>query len=731
MADMNALQSVLTSAGKNYLRLDNAEGNVRTATSGIFSRWLARIPTAGAKEQNRATIDSLVGKLRGVEGYGDQLAGLVQGRLAALRQSGRPLSGRQAAEVISQAGNEARQAYIKSSLPALADRHLGKLESMFGEPAGSFTSLRGQIVSDAEKILAARGVNAGAAPGAVEQAFLEAFMDCLLRDGFHTQDVMDMLVTAEKELGRGYSPHLTNEDVLPLMRAEIKKAVLAGLAADLAAEQVIDKSGACVAACREVIRREYRGEFSRLAGPLLDASSSGTVFSSQALGAFRDRGLDGRITPDLLRGLGEGILAAMTDHFSGRTPLGLPPELELRTFRNQMINQAMGVYQEVKAEAGQALELLLSGHRTQGALEALEAFMAGGMARLKASGAEPELFFRAAVSAVLDAWSNVMTDSPVKVLATPGSSLFDAVYQLGKREELAAPSRILMDALREKAELLEENEKTRKINLGMLEPSDLMTIPLISSSFRWPVDPSRLSLGFQRKEILPPGEFIAGGPLTSRSGRTTPDNGMVQGARDAWQQELRPKISDMFLFQRGSVPYPPGPQDPNAPEWGASIQFDKDVVRTPVLVNGTAVRTTDAFMALFPDRRTASLISRALHQSLILAVPPSAPQAIKDTLYERLLDAENVVTVGGLYPRSQLPSVTALEDGSYRLRYEMNHVYNDKPFTTDAGVYARPSMNIRSHGYAVEFVFDPRVAPSPGQPPAVSDVQVDLLVRTL
>jgi len=213
LVDIGVFQNTLAAAGKNYVRLDPGGGNVRTTTSGVFSRWRARSPDQAAQELNRATIDALVGKLRMTEGYGRQLANLVAGRLAEYRESGRPLSGRDAARIVSQANNEARDAFLRqrnierSISDAVAQvTPDGLIRTMAGGLAaelgvtGELAAWQGAMRESVRTALTAIAKQADRAPtdAEVETAVRDALqrMDTAMRDvnGMATQTTVDGLI---------------------------------------------------------------------------------------------------------------------------------------------------------------------------------------------------------------------------------------------------------------------------------------------------------------------------------------------------------------------------------------------------------------------------------------------------------------------------------------------------------------------------------------------------------
>jgi hypothetical protein len=147
--------------------------------------------------------------------------------------------------------------------------------------------------------------------------------------------------------------------------------------------------------------------------------------------------------------------------------------------------------------------------------------------------------------------------------------------------------------------------------------------------------------------------------------------------RSVWRESVEASIQHMGFYMNESkgIPYPPGSSDPNSQDWALSHQFTIDLNRSSLAVDGQKITSTDAFITAFADRRTATLLSRVLHQGMGGAFIDTAPEPIAREM--AIVFSQPHIMAEKKADAPQSGSITSLGDGTFRVRYEFGKVVRD------------------------------------------------------
>jgi len=723
---LQTLQAQLAAAGKNYIRLDQPDGDVRTTTTGVFSRWRARNPDPEARRQNQTTVNALVDKLRGVEGYGDRLADLVAGRMSTLCASGQPLSGREVAQIVSQANNEARDVYLRKESVALAVRDIvaqttadGLTRNLFfvsqTTPDGLITTLAGDLVRDlgvteiklsawvksiqemVKIALTAKADQTGRTPteAEVKQAIVNALLHHYVKS--FGEDILGVV---------GFA--VCTDDFAPTVLEAMPELL----------ERLLREAGSCVRDAYEnagttsqprlykafkdkseqLIRNWFRERTAQSVNksiPLVVADDSSFCQAVNQRIQQRDPGIavSGKALTELAKIINKQMAAHLAGYAERRPLANFPSAREIDLERDRVLDnyfaaridayvQHPGLSDAERNAARAALlksmlpldpnhfDTLQLAQRAAGVL-----FKTLAVAdSVEETRANLEDFLRDydAVNAGLPRGSTIEDFQPVVFLAF-SAALEEVDGDSALLSKLLAPGSAFLRSVRQAVrgtykEMVIQQALIEKLKERLASPQN----PWLQSTY--PIDADFLPLRFR--------------PHLQREGAVNLAARLKDPATlEAWRQNERRAIVEYGTYSnvRNKVLHPTGFADPNDPRWTLGSTFSVDLPRDGFLVNGTLVNSEAEFLGLMPDRRTAAQVSRVLHQGLAGVIIIEAPPELRDLLLNATSTAP--LGAGDLRIVAQRGSATSLGDGAYRITYEAGfHVRQMSDVTLSPGV---------------------------------------------
>ena len=182
-----------------------------------------------------------------------------------------------------------------------------------------------------------------------------------------------------------------------------------------------------------------------------------------------------------------------------------------------------------------------------------------------------------------------------------------------------------------------------------------------------------------------------------------------------------------YSSETEKIPYPSGFPDPDDPQWKVGEQFEKDVVRRHILVDGAVVATPQDLLDGVADRRAAAQLSRVMHQGAfgILAnnAPPDLFQAYSLARpFHRNMDSSRTM---------QTSSVVALGGGAYRCTI-MIHWRVDDPRQAEEVYGSGPAVDMVAPGNRMtDLVFKGSFILRTGDQPQIQDCETDWAMTVL
>jgi len=734
--DLSALRASLARAGRNYVALGEGDGDPRPTTSGPLGRFRARRPDAAAQEANRAAVDALVARLRGVAGYGDALADAVRGRLAGLRQSGKPLSGRVAAGAIAEALPGAQEAHVRREHARInvrdtvsrvtPDGLLGTLGRGMAASLGvSGDELAAWLPAVQESVrtqLEALAERAGQSPA--EADVRRAIGVALLKAVAEARG--PALVEAARQ-ALGIASPLDIDRVRWWLGAPSEL----GATADRALSGAVPLDAALRDWCQSVARRLHRSAVVRelersIPAPVPDGSPFGQAVNLRV----RERGA-GADAPahrmaDMALRLRELAERAI---LSRQPPGGLPSPAELDALRDGLLDEYFGQLDAYAARpdlpadaraAARAVQLETLGvvkpahHGAAAGLQRAGSALVAALARAGTPGETRELLegfgrdFNAALGALPGDTGQDEIGSIVELALGAALRRPDAPAILGR---LATPGSAFLQALGtlEGATYLESPLWAKMLTMALRDRMEALTSPQNPwlAHFGLPVDPFLLPAG-QRPGARRAGTADLVPPLA------TPE------VRRSWNAALLPQVAEMGRFDdRARQPYPTGFADPNDPRWTVSEQCALDIHRHPFVLDGLETGSPEAFTARMPDRRAAAQVSRVLHQGLAALLGTAAPPALQGPIMGALA-TPHLLDIGRAEPY-QSGTAVSLGGGAFRITYEFGK-HARQTAGLDPSPDGRALTDMRG---SVSFTIQT------GPEPQIRDLEADAMVLAL
>ena len=731
--NLQSLQAQLATADKNYMGMAPSGGDLRATTTNVFGRWQASRPNPAAQERNRATIDALVGKLRGVQGFGNSLADAVKGQLAQLRESGQPLSGRQASTVINSVLRGVQEQYMRGLYTSANINDIvakttadGLIKSMGPEHIADFAitpqelkDWEARIQDSVRTALTAKAADAGRTPNS--QEIKQAIQDALTKEVIATRGPA---MLAQGKAGLGLTAPIDEAKLLKQLSGIGTLEHMKGCATPGATltKYISDKvSSEHYAALRVAVHESIPSEV-----------EDGSDFHRAVNDRIHLRNLSITVPGKKLDELSDRLFQQVRGFFHNRRPMGdLPTRSQIDAKRNELLDAYFkqidtfttrpgftdfekSVFKNVMLQSISALKPAYFEFVVEMQKKATTLFQGlMGDPTLEEATAMIEQLGKDYFAMLPRVPQGYGQDDMQAVTNLGFLSALQFVPTSELLDKLAAPGSIYMRAM---GQLMPDPYKTPPAWAGVLGATlkscvEARTSPQNPFLSHFDLPPNlRLMATSARPDLQRTGVTEAFAPLV--------DPLVGRDLQLKWTSNAQTQITEMGTLEvrRPPTPYPTGFANPNDPQWTVSEQFVNDVLRDGALINGALVNDVQGFVAQMPDARAAAQVSRVMHQGLagIIggAMPPNIRNMYLDTFATPHLVNQLTKT------NTQMMGLASLGGGAFRVAYEFGRHVNNLSDVQENRIGQKPT-DLFSH---ISFVIQT------GPEFTISDVKVDASV---